>query len=743
MLRGLASGLAALFATQALAGDLVWGVSGHPFAAYPDISYADQLDLVKALGTTVYRVDISSADQVPLLQDLVDLASERGITILPVLTPGLDLDNESPESLRDKAEAFARALAAPLHDAIPVWELGNEMENYALIEPCEKRDDGSTYPCEWGTAGGVEPLDYYGPRWAKVSAVLHGLADGIVSVDPTLRKAIGTAGWGHIGAFRRMHDDGIPWDISVWHMYGQDPEWALQLLDDYDRPIWVTEFNHPLGSSDGEDAQARGLAQTARRLSELSVRYSLEGAFVYELLDEPYWQPSFEAEMGLVSVEAEPDGKWTLGPPKPAFREVRKAILGHDVDPCAGGADDPAPADLAAEQTSAAFCHLLGRMPYPRERRMWTLALRRGDATGVDVLASLVQSPEFSTAHGLAAMDDAAYVGFVYDTLLRRQPDGGGMKDYTGQLATGGITRAGLALAALGSAEFPTANPLFARSVPVERPTVTRDCDLAAEGEPPFSLSGGISYAYCLMLGRDPTPAEVERWLPRLRSGGTSLRDLLPTLAQGPEFAERHQTADLTERGYIGLVYRLLLGREPDGTGLADYAAQIGSGAMTRADLLAAALASAEFATRNPALVDQAADAPRLSRDCDLAGSGDEGGPEGRAAYAACLVLGTPPTPAQRDAWAAALAGGESSSQALVLSMLGSEEFRQRYDPEALDDRGFVYLVYRLLLHREPDGTGLAGYAAELAADSLTREQLEAAAVESEEFSRVNAPLFD
>ena len=107
------------------------------------------------------------------------------------------------------------------------------------------RDDGVQYNCAWGPAGGVGPLEYYGPRWRKVSAVLKGLSDGTTAVDPAIRKAMGTAGWGHLGAFARMQQDGIRWDISVWHMYGSDPEWAFKTLAGFKRPIWVTEFNHP------------------------------------------------------------------------------------------------------------------------------------------------------------------------------------------------------------------------------------------------------------------------------------------------------------------------------------------------------------------------------------------------------------------------------------------------------------------------------------------------------------------
>ena len=54
------------------------------------------------------------------------------------------------------------------------------------------------------------------------------------------------------------------------HVYGQDPEWAFKLIADYNRPIWVTEFNHPLGSKESEQKQAEGLHHWMTRLRELS-----------------------------------------------------------------------------------------------------------------------------------------------------------------------------------------------------------------------------------------------------------------------------------------------------------------------------------------------------------------------------------------------------------------------------------------------------------------------------------------
>lgn len=305
---------------------MLWGVNGHPVTAYSGISIPDQLDLVKQLGLTSYRVDIPDIAAADRLEELVTEGRKRGITILPVITPRVDLAALSEDQLYNHARALALALGLRFKDEIRVFELGNEMENFAIIQPCEQRDDGTQYPCEWGPAGGVTALEYYGPRWAKVSAVLRGLSDGMVDADPTIRKAMGTAGWGHTGAFERMRADGITWDISVWHMYGGDSEWAFKLLAAYDRPIWITEFNHPGGSQKDAQEQAEGLAHWMKWLDEMRARYPIEAAHIYELLDETYWQPSFEAYMGLVELKGSHEEGWRLGGPKPAFEVVRRFI---------------------------------------------------------------------------------------------------------------------------------------------------------------------------------------------------------------------------------------------------------------------------------------------------------------------------------------------------------------------------------------------------------------------------------
>ena len=103
-----------------------------------------------------------------------------------------------------------------------------------------------------------------------------------------------------------------------------EDEWAFKTLAEYGKPIWVTEFSHPLGSQKGAEAQARGLRDTMVWLRTMRP-YGVEAAFVYELLDEPYWS-DFEGVMGLIHLEKNARGEWVLGKDKPAFEAVRSTV---------------------------------------------------------------------------------------------------------------------------------------------------------------------------------------------------------------------------------------------------------------------------------------------------------------------------------------------------------------------------------------------------------------------------------
>ncbi len=460
--------------------DLIWGVNGHPFTAYNGVGFEKQLDYVRDLGMTSYRVNVSSIDSTNALRTLVDAAKRRGIEILPVLTPSLDLKQQTPEDLYKKAHAFAVYLVSRFKDDVRVWELGNELENYAIIQPCEMQDNGIQYNCDWGPASGAGPLEYYGPRWAKVSAVLKGLSDGTVSVDPTIRKAIGTAGWGHVGAFERMRQDGIQWDISVWHFYGKDPEWAFKRVAAFGKPIWVTEFNNPFGSKKGVVEQAAGLRKVMTRFRELRDKYGVEAAYVYELIDETYWAPNFEAFMGLVYLDRTKKGQWSASGPKPAYCSVETLIRGgyrlaastatqaqtertppvpnRRCDLCLFDNRDASPTNKIAYT----YCLILGRPADGGGLASWTEQLKTGRAID-DILLGMIGSDEFSQSQGASALSNSDYISLIYRLLLDRDPDGQGRRDYLEALESGKLSRQRLAKTLIASGEFRKLHDLLFR----------------------------------------------------------------------------------------------------------------------------------------------------------------------------------------------------------------------------------------------------------------------------------------
>lgn len=328
----LAAGLAGLAASvphaeaqgRRATRDLRWGVNGHPFTAYPGISYEAQLDLAVSLGFRHYRVNTREDGSMEGMDALLPLAAARGVTILPIIHPPANMDRDTPKTLYDSGYELGRRMAERYRGRVPVWEISNELENYAIIQPCEMRDDGTKYPCEWGPAGGVGVLDYFGPRWVKVSAILKGLSEGVAAGDNRARRAMGTAGWGHVGAFDRFRADGLEWDITVWHAYEPISQQFLTHLASFGKPIWITEFNAGGGGLASPEENARRLTESIAEFRRIRTQYRVEAAYLYELFDEPYWSDS-EARMGIVGLDSVKDG-WRIGAVKPAGEAVRAAI---------------------------------------------------------------------------------------------------------------------------------------------------------------------------------------------------------------------------------------------------------------------------------------------------------------------------------------------------------------------------------------------------------------------------------
>lgn len=610
----------ALAAPLTVQDDLIWGVNGHPLVSYPGVSTEEQLDYLRDMGLTSYRVDVSGTNHIPKLRRLVREAKKRGITMLPVVTPAFDFDKESAEVLEEKAYGLAFALVSSFKGDIPVWELGNELENYAILQPCEKMDDGTQYDCSYGPAGGVDPLDYYGPRWAKVSAVLKGLTEGAHAADPTVKRAVGTAGWGHTGAFERMHADGIKWEISIWHMYGDDPEWAFKKLAKYERPIWVTEFNNPLGSRKSEQEQVEGLMKTMKRLRALKAAYRVEAAHVYELMDEPYWGEDYEAFMGLVTMKKDENGQWTAGEPKPAYKAIR-SLLAERIAPVAAKLSVQRQCTLKPPGETAsvavpvlvsyAYCLVLGREADGVGLQGWGERIR-SDLTVAELLVQLMHSDEFAERYDARKLSPAAYATLIHRLLLGQDPDADALKtavsDRKQYKRPADLQRALInssAFRARHPAVFikpgPAAVKVSAAKANTPMPELQRSCNVGVMSLPLQAERGQVIYSYCVVLGRWPDSIGLRTWTQDRRNGLT-LEQFFVRLLESEEFADKYKLASLNNEQFVTLLYRLLFNRDPDGAGLSGYVSDLEAGELSRSEMFERLVYSDEFRNVQAAL---------------------------------------------------------------------------------------------------------------------------------------------
>ena len=172
-----------------------------------------------------------------------------------------------------------------------------------------------------------------------------------------------------------------------------------------------------------------------------------------------------------------------------------------------------------------------------------------------------MNSPQTVTANFSGAqVSSTVFVRQLYRDLLNREPDPGGMAFWLGQIA-GGMTRAEVAGHFFTSGEF-SSNGLY------------------------------IVKLYLGVLGRDPDFGGWSYWFNTLHAG------LLPSamldfFLSSNEFVAKY--GNLSNVDFVNLVYRSVLGRDPDPGGLQYYLDRLAGNQLSRGALFNQFLLSAEF----------------------------------------------------------------------------------------------------------------------------------------------------
>jgi len=268
------------------------------------------------------------------------------------------------------------------------------------------------------------------------------------------------------------------------------------------------------------------------------------------------------------------------------------------------------------------------------------------------------------------ALSDPAFLQRLFSDVLGREIDPGALASFGAALA-GGESRPAMLRDLYGSVEY-----------------------INRQVEPAIRL-------YYAALARSPDYTGLQNWSNALHGGVLTLTQAADQFAGSTEFGLKYGSLDNT--GYVQQLYRNVLGREADPSGLADWVGRLNSGA-SRGTILVGFSESDEFKGNLAAQVEIL----RLY----------------------FLLDKRMPTPAELQGWIGFLKGYDQTETLLA----------QGY-PAGLSNSDYVQVVFQGFLRRDADAGTLSTFGAALAAGTVTHGSLVETAMNSTEFNLFVAPV--
>lgn len=226
-----------------------------------------------------------------------------------------------------------------------------------------------------------------------------------------------------------------------------------------------------------------------------------------------------------------------------------------------------------------------------------------------------------------------------------------------------------------------------------------------AEGEYETTGVGGfVSRMYTVVLDRNPDPIGYADWVTRLTTGSNTGADVARGFLYSDEFINR----GLSHEEYVTVLYNLFFDRAPDAVGLADWVGRLDSGASSE-DILNGFINSVEWANTC------------VSFGIQSGGNGvatvSPTVTDGMVRFVTSLYsecLGRTPGQAEVDSWTNLLADGSRTGKEVAYGFFFSEEFRNRCASMTNDQ--LIGIYYTVFLNRGPDANGLQTWRDTLAA---------------------------
>ncbi len=236
------------------------------------------------------------------------------------------------------------------------------------------------------------------------------------------------------------------------------------------------------------------------------------------------------------------------------------AVSGKGRPPVVGAADRVA----KRAQVARLYLAFFGDLPDEKGMAHWSAELINGGRNLESVAQALAQSEQFRQRYG--RLSNRQFVELVYDNVLERPPDSGGLQHWLNVL-NGGGTRGTVIASFSESSEF-----------------VKRTSSQVWWLE----LVGPVGRLYRAYFGRRPDDRGLTHWI----NTGLELPAISNTFAGSTEFLNRYGT--LTNREFVTLVYRNVLGRPPEPTGFQYWVDQVNRG-TSRGDVMIGFSESNEF----------------------------------------------------------------------------------------------------------------------------------------------------
>jgi hypothetical protein len=324
------SGSSSSTASKGSTRSIAWGVCGHPtwsdYANWVAANRVTQMTYLQQLGAKYYRCSFEGGPYPSILDSVVPAAQSSGITVLPILPLSLKPANtaQSNHDTNYQTAYTWATYAISKNYALPYWELGNELENWDLVDVVYDGASANDFPDK--TPGGFVAIasGLSGAYQGIKDAYTAGRQSGLTTITPQILYGACYRHWGLLTKIQ-SYNGSLPCDIISWHWYGPNygpfnlpisdsnsvsngrtPAQCLNDFKSHTNPsqpmdIWITETNRSqkitggalLNGSTGSNTAPQAYQDWAAEGQAIQTNVdsfkavpTVKGIFVYELFDE-------------------------------------------------------------------------------------------------------------------------------------------------------------------------------------------------------------------------------------------------------------------------------------------------------------------------------------------------------------------------------------------------------------------------------------------------------------------------